>query len=235
MQSYGYGQAGVSHPVAPTTSLQWEQTDNRDGLPVGFARTKVPVDPRDGKLSLDRIGLTCAACHTGHIEYKSASLRFDGGPAMLNLNALERAVSLSLVYTLKAPGRFERFSNRVLGPQASAEDREKLRAGLAKIFDSIVVATRASYALKDARGQQDTPENFGRLDALNRIGNRLFYEDLGGPAGGAALAPNFHATDAPVRFPALWRSVMVCARRYSTPRLNSRWCAMSARLWASAR
>lgn len=97
---------------------------------------------------------------------------------MLNLNALERAVSLSRFYTLKAPGRFGRFSNRVLGPQASAEDREKLRAELTKIFDSIVVATRASYALQVATGQQDTPENFGRLDALNHIGNRLFY-DLG--------------------------------------------------------
>ena len=196
--------------------MRWEEADNRDGLPVGFARTKVPIDPRDGKPSLDRIGLTCAACHTGHIEYKGASLRFDGGPAMLNLNALERAVSLSLFYTLKAPGRFERFSNRVLGPQASAEDREKLRAGLAKIFDSIVVATRASYALKKATGQQDTPENFGRLDALNRIGNRLFYEDLGGPAGGAALAPNFHATDAPVRFPALWGASWFALAEYDS-------------------
>lgn len=216
LQSYGYGQAGVSHPVAPTTRLQWEETDNRDGLPVGFARTKVPADPRDGKPSLDRIGLTCAACHTGHIEYKDVSLRFDGGPAMLNLNALERAVSLSLFYTLRAPGRFERFSNRVLGLQASAENREKLRASLAKIFDSIVVATRASYALKDERGQQDTPENFGRLDALNRIGNRLFYEDLGGPAGGAALAPNFHATDAPVRFPALWGASWFALAEYDS-------------------
>ncbi len=216
LKSYGYGQAAASHPVAPTTSLHWATADNRDGLPVGFARTKVPIDPRDGKPSPDRIGLTCAACHTGHIEYKGASLRFDGGPAMLNLNALERAVSLSLFYTLKTPGRFERFANRALGPQASSQDREILRAALQKIFDSIVVAARASYALETASGQSDTPENFGRLDALNRIGNRLFYEDLGGPAGGAALAANFHATDAPVRFPALWSASWFTRAEYDS-------------------
>ena len=216
LQSYGYGQAGATHPVTPTTSLHWTPSDNRGGLPVGFARTTVPVDPRDGKPSPDRIGLTCAACHTGHIEYKGASLRFDGGPAMLNLNALERAVSLSLIYTLQTPGRFDRFSDRVLGPQASKEQREDLRASLQKIFDSIVVAARASYAMEATTGQADTPENFGRLDALNRIGNRLFFEDLGGPSGGAALAPNFHATDAPVRYPALWSASWFALAEYDS-------------------
>ncbi len=205
LKTYGYGQErAAAHPATPSTGLRWTPSDNRDGLPVGFARTQVPLDPRDKKLSPDRIGLNCAACHTSHIEYRGVSLRFDGGPAMLNLNALERAVSLSLFYTLKTPGRFTRFADRVLGRSASEEDREKLRSGLAKAFDSIVVAARASGASEAASGQADTPENFGRLDALNRIGNRLFYEDLGGPAGGDAIAGNFHATDAPVRFPALW-------------------------------
>ncbi|WP_294533886.1 di-heme-cytochrome C peroxidase [uncultured Rhodoblastus sp.] len=211
--SFGYGQAGVSHPVAPTTSLHWAPADNRDGLPVGFARTKVPFDPRNGQPLPDRIGLTCAACHTGHIEYRGVSLRFDGGPAMVNFNALERAVSLSLFYTLKAPGRFERFSDRVLGAQATSEQREDLRATLQKTFDSIVVAARDAYAREAATGQEHTPENFGRLDALNRIGNRLFYEDLG---GGAALAPNFHATDAPVRFPALWSAPWFALAEYDS-------------------
>ncbi len=205
LRAYGFGGNEPPPPeAAPSTSLQWSAADNRDGLPVGFARAAIAVDPRDGSASPDRIGLTCAACHTGHIDYNGVSLRFDGGPAMVNFNALERAVSLSLFYTLKTPFRFDRFAARVLGPRADAQARSKLRADLSAAFDAIVASARATGAIEAAAGQASSPENFGRLDALNRIGNRLFFEDLGGPRGGGALAVNYHATDAPVRFPALW-------------------------------
>jgi hypothetical protein len=177
-----------------STALGWREADNRDGLPVGFARLSLPG-------AQDRIGLTCSACHVGHVEYKGVSLRIDGAPAMLNLNALERAVGLSLFYTLKVPGRFERFANRALGPQASPEQREDLRAGLTKAFDGIVAGAQTAGAIEAANGQSGTAEGFTRIDALNRIGNKLFFEDLGGRA---ALAANYHAIDAPVRFPPLW-------------------------------
>lgn len=191
------GEKIVTHgggAIKPSTGLGWREADNRDGLPVGFARARIEGEG-------DRIGLTCAACHTGHIEYRGQSIRFDGGPAMVNLNALEKEVFLSIFYTLKVPGRFDRFAGRVLGPSAPAQARDELRAELTKTFDGMIAGVRAGGAIKSAAGQQDTPEGFARLDALNRIGNKVFFEDFG---GGPELAANLHATDAPVRFPALW-------------------------------
>src|SRR5690606_7712355 len=47
---------------------------NPDGLPVGFVK-----ESYKGK---DYIGFTCAACHTGQVNYKGAALRIDGGTAL---------------------------------------------------------------------------------------------------------------------------------------------------------
>src|SRR5262249_40844375 len=62
--------------------------ENSDGLPVGFAKMNAGADPATGEPYASQLGFTCAACHTGHIEYKNVSIRFDGGPAMVNLGKL---------------------------------------------------------------------------------------------------------------------------------------------------
>ncbi len=180
--------------MGPSTGLGWQMSENDAGLPVGFARTKSPGNE-------DRVGLTCSACHTGHIEYKGKSIRFNGGPAMLNINLFEQAVSVSILYTLYVPGRFDRFADRVLGAQSSAEERKALRDQLSKIFSDLLRSRSVTNAINAAKGLSDTPEGFARLDALNRIGNRVFYFNLG---EGPEIADNYHAVDAPVRFPALW-------------------------------
>src|SRR5579872_804691 len=53
-------------PQKPTIS-------NPDGLPVGFVK-----DSYKGK---DYLGFTCAACHSGQVNYKGIGIRIDGGPA----------------------------------------------------------------------------------------------------------------------------------------------------------
>ena len=188
------GRTRGSNAMAPSTGLGWQEAENEAGLPIGFARTKSPGVE-------DRIGFTCSACHTGHIEYRGQSIRYDGGPAMLDLNAFGQAVSLSIVYTLNVPGRFDRFASRVLGARQTAEERKALRDRLERLFAEFIDSYRVLSGIYAAGGLTDTPEGFSRLDALNRIGNRLFFYDLG---GGADLAANYHAVDAPVRFPALW-------------------------------
>ena len=60
-------------------------------------------------------------------------MRFDGGPAMVNLKKLEIATGLSIGYTLKLPCRFTRFATRVLGPDASEAERIQLKQKLAAI------------------------------------------------------------------------------------------------------
>ena len=51
-----------------------------EGLPVGFVI--------DGDAATGHLGMTCAACHTGQIEYSkdgaTQQLRIDGAPATAN-------------------------------------------------------------------------------------------------------------------------------------------------------
>ncbi len=198
------GYADSAAPPASTPSLysKWP-VQNTDGLPVGFARLSGAADPATGIAQPDLIGLTCAACHTGSIHYKGTSIRYDGGPAMVNLLKLEQATGLSIAYTLFFQTRFNRFATRVLGPNATADQRADLKKGLttAGLF---VKSQATSLSNLYARvHQQDTEEGYGRLDALNRIGNQVFATDpaLSGVGG---FDENLHVRDAPVSFPPIW-------------------------------
>jgi len=60
--------------------------------------------------------MTCSACHTGHLEYRNVSLRFDGGPAMVNLDAFSKAIGLSIGFTLEpSPPGIAKFVAVVAG------------------------------------------------------------------------------------------------------------------------
>jgi hypothetical protein len=212
LRRFGYSpspDAKTEAAPASIAGLKPTPVENFDGLPVGFARLTGAINPGTGQREPEQIGLTCAACHTGSIRYKGVSLRFDGGPGMVNLKKLELATGLSIAYTLKVPGRFKRFAARVLGPDASGEDRDKLEQKLAAIGQFMLdqknlydktIATKKTY---DGKQQADTEEGFGRLDALNRIGNQVFYTDLV-TAGLSGFEKNLHAQDAPVSFPPIW-------------------------------
>ncbi len=195
---YGYA---VSSGAPPSTG-KW-RVQNSDGLPVGFARLAVASDPATGVAQPDLIGLTCAACHSGSIRYKGTSIRYDGGPAMVNLLKLEQATGLSIAYTLLVPTRFNRFANRVLGPNAGEAARAELKKGLADAAAFVKVQATSLANLYSRVHQQDTEEGYGRLDALNRIGNQVFSIDpaLSGVAG---FDGNMHVRDAPVSFPPIW-------------------------------
>ncbi|HWX06387.1 MAG TPA: di-heme-cytochrome C peroxidase, partial [Bradyrhizobium sp.] len=161
------------------------------------------LDPTTGEPQPDMIGLTCAACHTGHINYKGTSVRFDGGPGMLNLSKLEIATGLSIAYTLKVPFRFKRFAARVLGPDATPAEREELKRGLSKAGEFVLGEHDALKNTLKAKSQKDTEEGYGRLDALNRIGNQVFYTDMK-LSGLTGFEKNLVARDAPVSFPPIW-------------------------------
>ena len=199
---YGY----VDSPAAPTStpsSVDKFQVENFDGLPVGFARLVGATDPTTGTALPDMIGLTCAACHTGSIHYKGISIRYDGGPSMVNLLSLEEASTLSFLYTLYVPYRFDRFATRVLGPSASDADRTELKNGLTAALKFALGQKKTLDDVSGTTGQKDTEEGYGRLDALNRIGNQVFYTDLA-LSGLTGFEKNMHVRDAPVSFPPIW-------------------------------
>jgi mono/diheme cytochrome c family protein len=201
-----FGYVGTSNaPPAPESvgGLRPTAVENFDGLPVGFARLSSVTDPGTGLPVPDQIGLSCAACHTGSIRYKGTSVRFDGGPAMVDLKKLELATGLSVAYTLYVPGRFGRFATRVLGPDATPEEYKKLKADLSVLWARLLSQTKAlDQSVADQR-QTNTEEGFGRLDALNRIGNQVFATDLA-ISGLSGFEMNLHAQDAPVSFPPIW-------------------------------
>ncbi len=205
LRRFGYVNTGARTMQAPETvaGLRPTPADNFDGLPVGFSRMTPVVNPGTGQPSPDRIGLTCAACHTGSIRYKDVSLRFDGGAAMLELRKLESATGLSVLYTLYVPGRFDRFADRVLGRESSKEERNNLKQGLKRVGDFLKGQIDIAAKTEKATGLKDTAEGYGRLDALNRIGNQVFYTDL--VANGlSGFEKNWHANDAPVSYPPVW-------------------------------
>jgi hypothetical protein len=50
---------------------------NRDGLPIGVTKTVV----NDGRWKGEWVGLGCAACHNGQLEYQGTKIRISGGNA----------------------------------------------------------------------------------------------------------------------------------------------------------
>ena len=208
LRRFGYANVYETTQV-PDWSTKWTPAENVDGLPVGFARMTGVVDPATGHREEDKIGLTCAACHTGQIHYQGIDVRFDGGPAMTDLKKLELSTGLSIAYTLYVPFRFQRFADRVLGPEASKADRDALKQKLGVIGKFLIDwQTKYDDTIKhkqtwDKKVQTDTEEGFGRLDALNRIGNQVFSQDFA-LSGVKGFEKNLHAQDAPVSYPAIW-------------------------------
>ncbi len=126
---------------ASVAGLRPTPAENFDGLPVGFARMMGAADPTTGQPGPDMIGLTCAACHTGHINYKGVSVRFDGGPGMVDLLKLEQATSQSILSTLYVPFRFKRFATRVLGPDATRQSAMSSRKVCRRLATSCSAST----------------------------------------------------------------------------------------------
>ena len=205
LHRFGYYASDAKTEQAPESIVGMKPTpaENFDGLPVGFARMPGAPDPTTGQPLPDMIGLTCAACHTGHINYQGVSVRFDGGPGMVDLLKLEEATGQSILSTLYVPGRFGRFANRVLGPGAGRAQRDELKKGLSKAAEVVLGQVKSlTKALKD-KHKEDTEEGYGRLDALNRIGNQVFATDMA-MSGLKGFDKNLEARDAPVSFPPIW-------------------------------
>ncbi len=164
---------------------------NPDGLPVGFAKADV-VDPHTD-VPMQVVGLTCAACHTGQLDYRGKGIRIDGGSAAIDPTAFQNEVGYAVAFTDKIPFRFDRFARRVLGENASSDEKQKLRQDL-RAF----ISTGLAEAQLDQNENLYAPAGFGRTDALARIGNYVFGTELDNA--------NLRKGIAPVKLPPLWYS-----------------------------
>jgi hypothetical protein len=136
---------------------------NPDALPVGFVQNEYK-----GRAYL---GLTCAACHTGQVDYKGVAIRIDGGPAMANFQGFLQDLFAAVDATtqIDASGRCvaeicKSFVARVLA-------RGDYRDELAITRDLVATKERLSADLL-GNGNR-TPYGYARLDAFGRIYNRV--------------------------------------------------------------
>ena len=173
---------------------------NKPPLPIGLAQggpmataSGEPwLNPRTKK-QMTGVGLTCSACHTGRFTYRNKSVIVDGGSALTDLFKLKQAFGAALGWTALLPWRFTQFADRVLGPDAGADERDALKAQLKQVIQQYKDVSE----LETKAG--GTYEGYGRLDALNRIGNQAFSLDLNNPK-------NYAAHSAPVHYPRIWDS-----------------------------
>ena len=95
---------------------------NPDGLPVGFVK--------ESYKGSDYIGFTCAACHTGQVNYKGTAIRIDGGPAMADMVGFLTALQKSLDITLANGEKNQRFGAKVLELNNTYSNAEAVQADL---------------------------------------------------------------------------------------------------------
>lgn len=168
---------------------------NPDHLPVGFARH---FDPELDNYVLD---ITCAACHTGQLMVKQGrqrvAVRIDGGAAMhaftaMNIGHFGPTLLGAMASTYINPVKFNRFARRVLGENHDPGAKSQLRSDLWQVMTAL---GRQAFIDK-SKHLYPVEEGFGRTDAVGRISNAVFAENLD--------EANYRVADAPVSFPPVW-------------------------------
>lgn len=155
---------------------------NPDGLPVGFVKDEDP----DGT---SWMGLTCAACHTGQVNYQGTAIRVDGGPALADFTALYTTMIEALDETVAGGAKWARFAGRVLGQDSTAPDESSLR-------EQVRLQSNRLRRFAE-RSRSPHPYGYGRVDAFGILINEVVAEALGVPE-------NLRVPDAPVNYPFLW-------------------------------
>jgi hypothetical protein len=137
------------------------------------------------------VGINCAACHEGQLNYKGKQIRIEGGNAngfdfMSYIYALDDAMQETLTDTAK----FDRLAARIGASSADA------KSALRKRFESDAARVH-EYRTRD----MVTPSDWGpgRIDAIAAIVNRLVADETGIPQ-------NFSTPLAPTKMPFLWNS-----------------------------
>ncbi len=138
-------------------------------------------------------GLARRGFYVIRFDNRDTGLSTDCGSALTDIVKLNQAIGLSLFFTRKVPYRFDRFALRVLGPDANDVSRAALRDQL----DEVMKRVKLLADLNDKVADAGVEEGFGRLDALNRIGNQVFSVDLG-------IIENYVGSSAPVHYPRIW-------------------------------
>ena len=130
---------------------------NPDGLAVGFVK--------DNYQGHDYVGYTCAACHTGQVNFKGKAIRVDGAPSMADMVGFLAALEKSLEQTQSDPQKRERFVKAVLALNHNYSNANDVTKDLKKWHESIRLYNTVNHSHVDY--------GYARLDAFGRIYNRV--------------------------------------------------------------
>jgi cytochrome c5 len=130
---------------------------NPDGLPVGFVK-----ETYQGK---DYVGYTCAACHTGQVNYKGKAIRIDGAPAMADMVGFLTSLEHSMKAALNDAAKQQRFVDKVLELNNTYSSADEIKTDLKKWTDTIELYNNVNYS--------HIEYGYARLDAFGRIYNRV--------------------------------------------------------------
>lgn len=164
---------------------------NANGLPVGFMTGSYEQTPY--------LAMNCSACHTRQIFVGGTEYRADGGPALVDFQALLWDLDGAVGAVLASDSAFAAFAAQVLGPGAPPAKVAALRRDV------------SDYHLREhtlvTRALPPGGWGLGRLDAVSMIYNRLVGMDIGPPPS-FLIPENIALADAPVRYPFLWNAPM---------------------------
>lgn len=149
---------------------------NPDALPIGVTRNQ------------DKMGFTCAACHTQQIKFNNESLIIDGGQTMFDLQKFLLEMDDALQVTIVDAEKFMRFSARVLGADAT-------QAAIGQLEAKLIDAYKVRKASDDVN-HTTLEYGYGRLDAFGAILNKALV------ATGAEN--NMNEPNAPTSYPYIW-------------------------------
>jgi hypothetical protein len=129
MQRFGF----LSNPPHPAF--------NPDGLPIGFSRTEVRLDQEPFQCWQGSwVGLTCAACHTGQVNYHGRSLLIEGGPAQNDIETFRTKLAEAFMANASNPDKAQRFVGRILARRtnlSSAAVQRDLQRTLADVEEHV--------------------------------------------------------------------------------------------------
>lgn len=159
--------------------------ENPHGWPIGFTE-----DTGSGTDGIAQFGLTCTACHTGHLDYKGTRVLVEGAGATMQALPFVGTINAELVAAFRdPPRRAELLKSAVAGgyPQARA----------ARDMAALVATIEKNAAVAQPIDKFTTPGGPGRVDALSGIVYNVMVKALDVPQ-------NARRAIAPVNFPQLW-------------------------------
>jgi len=158
---------------------------NPDGLPIGFVKNRYQGN--------DYVGLTCAACHTGQINYHGTGIRIDGGPSLADVESFLLELEFALTESVNDADKFNRLLTNVISIKNDLE-KEAFRLTLQGIAEDQHRYNEASAPIHNGK---PIHYGYGRLDAFGRIYNQVLSHLTPGKQ-------NANPANAPVSYPFLW-------------------------------